>query len=177
MKNKIYFQERILSRTGIEELLQFFLLFGLSVLVPFFLHNQWFVGPIVNAILIVTWAMLGLKMALAIALVPSLIALSSGTLPIVLAPAIPFIMIGNAIYIISINYICSHLKDNYWVGIFLGAGLKFTFLFLGAGFILQLFIDQAVLLKINQMMTWIQFVTAVLGGALAWLILKKIKKI
>jgi hypothetical protein len=173
-------KEKILTQVNIKELTQFLVLSGLAILVPALLHAQWLTGPIVNAIFVVTLFLLGVKRALAVALVPSLIALSSGTLPAVLAPAIPFIMASNVIYILSINYAYANSANEekgYWRGILAGSGLKFIFLFLSAGFIVKLFTSEAVALKISQMMTFAQFVTAILGGMIAWIVLKWVRKI
>lgn len=173
-------KEKILAKVNVKELLQLCLLFGVIILVPFFLHSQWITGPLVNAILIITWGMLGLRKAMVIALVPSLIALSSGTLPAILAPAVPFIMISNAIYLLTINFIYRNAEDKekkYWLGILFASAFKFAFLFLSTSFIVKLFDSGTIISKISQMMTWTQFMTALTGGAIAWIILKKLKKI
>jgi hypothetical protein len=175
----IFSKEKILAQVDIKELTSFLFLSGLAILVPAILHVQWLTGPIVNAIFVVALFLLGVRSALAVALVPSLIALSSGTLPAPLAPAIPFIMVGNAIYILAINYVYNNSateENGYWRGIFIGSGLKFVFLSLSAGFIVELFTSETVALKISQMMTWTQFATAALGGMIAWIILRWIRR-
>jgi len=173
-------QEKVLANINKKELAWFLTLASLAILIPIFIHVQWFAGPMVNAIFVVTLFLLGVRRALAIAIVPSLIALSSGTLPAVLAPAVPFIMISNIIYILSINYICANFSNKekgYWQGILLGSSLKFVFLFLSSGFIIKIFTSETVAVKIGQMMTWTQFATAVMGGMIAWIVLRYARSI
>ena len=52
-----------------------------------------------NAVLIIAAVLLSPFEAVLIGLVPSAVALSSGLLPLALAPMVPFIMIGNAILV------------------------------------------------------------------------------
>ncbi len=163
-----------MANINVKELSYFLLLFGLAVLIPIFFHVQWIAGPVVNSIFVIALFLLGVKRALAIAVIPSLIALSSGTLPVILAPAIPFIIASNMIYILSINYVYANTKDgskDYWLGIFFGSSLKFTFLFLSSTFIIRLFANEMIATKIGQMMTWTQFMTAIVGGMIAWIVL------
>jgi len=175
----IIFKEKILRNVDIKELIYFLTLAGLAVLIPAFFHVQWITGSIVNAILVVTLFLLGVKKAILIALVPSLVALSVGLLPSILAIAIPFLVVGNISYILFIDYVYKNLQNKekgFWFGLFFGAGFKFAFLFLSASFIIKLFTSETVALKIAQIMTWMQFATAVAGGVIAWVILKWLKK-
>jgi len=175
-----FLKEKVLANINKKELTWFLTLASLAILIPVFIHVQWIAGPMVNAIFVVTLFLLGVKRALAIAIVPSLIALSSGTLPAMLAPAVPFIVMGNMIYILSINYIYANFSNKekgYWQGIFLGSGLKFAFLFLSSGFIIKIFTSETVAVKIGQMMTWTQFMTALMGGMIAWIILKRLDRV
>lgn len=171
-------KEKTLANIDIKELTQFLTLAGLAILIPAFFHIQWVTGPIVNAILIITCLLLGIKRAMVIALVPSLIALSVGLLPAVLALAVPFIMLSNIVYVLVIDYVYNNFGSHdksYWWGILLGSGLKFVVLFLSAGFVVKLFTSETIAVKIGQMMTWTQFATALLGGMLAWIVLKRFK--
>ena len=176
----ITFKEKVLANVDVKELIYFLTLAGLAVLVPAFFHVQWVTGSIVNAILVITLFLLGLKRALTIAFIPSLIALSVGLLPSVLAIAIPFIVVGNIIYILFIDYVYKNLQNKekgFWFGIFFGAGFKFAFLFMSASFLVRLFTSETIALKIGQMMTWMQFATAIAGGVIAWIVLKWLKKV
>ncbi len=158
---------------------KFLTLAGTATLLPFFIHIQWLTGPIINAILILTLFLVGIRSAIVVCLVPSLMALSGGLLPAVLAPVVPFIMISNVIFILSIDWFYNNFSElkGYWMGIVIGALFKFLFLFASVGYIGNLLIKKELTMKIAQMMSWPQFATAVIGGMLAFIFLKWLKRI
>jgi len=173
-----YLKEKTFERVNINSLAQFAGLASIAMFLPFILHIQWITGPIVNAILILTLLKFGFRNAIALAVVPSLMALSGGLLPAILAPVVPFIMISNIILILCVDWVYHNFKDKtkgYWVGVIVGAGLKFSFLFLSVNIISGLLIKQELAIKVAQMMSWPQLYTAVIGGVIAWGIWKKIK--
>ncbi len=173
-----YLKEKTFERINTNSIAQFAGLASIAMFLPFILHIQWITGPIVNAVLILTLLKFGLRNAVAIAMVPSLMALSGGLLPIVLAPVVPFIMIGNMILILCVDWAYNNFKDKskgYWFGVLLGAGLKFLFLFFSVNIISGLLIQQELSLKIAQMMSWPQLYTALLGGIIAWGVWKRLK--
>jgi uncharacterized membrane protein len=107
-------------------------------------------------------------------------ALAGGLLPAVLAPVVPFIMIGNVILVLSVDWFYHKARDEtkgYWLGVFVGACLKFLFLWASVNFISQLLIKQELTIKVAQMMSWPQIATAITGGMIAWAILKWLKRI
>ena len=174
-----YLKEQTLAHLNVQALTQFLFLAGLAIILPFYLHLQWLTGPIINAIFILILFLVGIRSALAVALIPSLMALSGGLLPAVLAPVVPFIMIGNVIFILTIDWFYQRFKNDqqgYWAGVIIGAGLKFIWLFSSVSLISKLLIKQELTVKVAQMMSWPQFATAVIGGMLAWLILKWFKR-
>jgi hypothetical protein len=173
-------KEEIFEKVNVKELAVFLGLSGVTMLLPFFVHIQWITGPLVNALLIINLFIVGIRSTLVLALVPSLMALSAGLLPAVLAPAVPFIMIGNVIYILLIDRIYNNAKNQetgYWLGLVIASGLKFTFLFLSVSLIANLITKQEIIAKVAQMMTWPQFATAFIGGMIAYMALKWIKRI
>lgn len=173
-----YLKEQTMARVNIRAIAQFLSLAAVATLLPFFLHLQWVTGPIVNAILIIALFLVGIRSAVVICLLPSLMALSGGLLPAILAPVVPFIMIGNVILVLSIDWVYNNFKDvvrGYWLGVVVGAGLKFIFLFASVHFISRLLIKQELAIKVAQMMSWPQFATAVIGGMIAWIALKRLK--
>jgi hypothetical protein len=106
-------------------------------------------------------------------------ALSGGLLPAILAPVVPFIMIGNMILILCVDWCYNNFEDKvkgYWFGVIAGATLKFLFLFLSVNIISGLLIKQELAIKVAQMMSWPQFYTAVIGGIIAWGVWKKFNK-
>ena len=174
-----YVKENAITRQKTLVMTQFVGLLSIATLLPFYLHIQWITGPIINAILIITLFLIGIRSALVVCLVPSLMALSGGLLPPVLAPMVPFIMIANVIFVITIEFIYNNFKKEkrgYWAGIFTGALLKFIFLYASVSFISKLLIKQELASIVVQIMSWPQFATAVLGGILAWVVLKWLKR-
>lgn len=153
---------------------------GLTMLVPFIIHWQWLTGPFINAMLIIILFILGIRSALLMCLIPSLMALAGGLLPAVLAPVVPFIMISNAIYILCIDWIYNNFKDNangYWWGVIVGSAIKFSFLLVSVNVVGKTLIKNDLILKVVQMFSWPQLATALIGGMIAWVILKWLKRI
>jgi hypothetical protein len=176
---KLYYNS-IYDLKNIEENIQMVLLSCVGFFLPFVLgHPQILVGVIVNAMLIVgATYMKGHKM-LPLILLPSLGVLTAGVLfgtyTTFLLYLIPFIWIGNAIYV----YVYKHVSfGGYdWKNNFLGVGvasiLKAGFLF-GATFLLvQLAVVPSVFLTA---MGLLQIVTALIGGILAVGIIKTREK-
>jgi hypothetical protein len=171
MKNKSKIRALDLS---LERILTFVVL-GLFIgVVPMFVHSQWLTGPFINALLLLTCVLVGPMEAVVLGLVPSTVALSNGLLPLPLAPMIPFIMISNAIFVAVFYYL---YKKSFSVGILIGAFLKFLFLFGVSTFLAQSLLSETFLPKVALIMSWPQFVTALLGGVFAFVILKFFKKI
>lgn len=173
-----YLKEKTFKRVNINSVVQFAGLASVAIFLPYIASFQWVVGPIVNAVLILTLLKFGFRNAVAIAMVPSLMALAGGLLPAILAPVVPFIMISNVILILCVDWCYNNFKDKtkgYWLGVIVGAGLKFSFLFLSVNIISGLLIKQELAMKVAQMMSWPQLYTAVIGGAIAWGVWKKIK--
>lgn len=173
-----YTKEKVLTLINTAQAVRFLGLASVITIVPFLIHSQWVTGSVVNAVLIITLFLVGIRGAMVLALVPSMIALAGGLLPTVLAPIVPFIMIGNVILILTIDFIYKQFKNKdkgFWLGVTVGALFKFLFLFASINIISQLLIKQELIVKIAQMMSWPQFYTAMIGGAIAWAVLKSNK--
>jgi hypothetical protein len=153
---------------------------ALASLLPFMIHLQYITGPIVNAILIISLFVVGIRGAILICLIPSLMALSGGLLPAVLAPTVPFIMISNIILVLCVEYACKYAKNEqagFWTGVFIGAAAKFLFLYFSVSLISELLLKQEFAARVAQMMSWPQFATAFAGGIIAWAVLRWLKRI
>lgn len=175
-----YTREQIMARLNTKAIAQFLALAGVATILPFFIHLQWLTGPIVNAILILALFLVGIRSALVLCLIPSMMALVGGLLPAILAPIIPFIMIGNVILVLTIDWFYTNIKESskgFVIGVVAGAALKFIFLFMSVSIISDLLIKQELAMKVAQMMSWPQFATALSGGMLAWIALKWLKRI
>jgi len=152
---------------------KFILLLGVVTMAPLF-RQQIITGPIVNATLFISAFLLGTPSAILIGLIPSVIALSVGLLPVVLAPMIPFIMLGNTILIVTFGY----LKErNYWLGVISASVLKFIFLFSTTSIVIDLLLKKEIASKVAIMLGWPQLITALVGGLIAYLFLRGIKRV
>lgn len=152
---------------------QFVGLLSIATVAPLF-HQQWLTGPIVNAMFLIAVVLLGSQNAILLALLPSTIALGVGLLPAVLAPMIPFIIISNVILILGFYYL---REKNFWLGVAVGSVLKFAFLWSTSFVVVNLLLKKELAVSVSAMMSWPQLATALIGGLLAYIFLKQIKKI
>ena len=135
--------------------------------------NQIITGTIVNAALLMSVILLGMRGAVLLSLLPSLVSLSFGLLPMVMAPMVPFIIMGNIILVYVFNLL---REKNFFLGLIPGALLKFSFLFLISNFVISFFVKQAVADKVALMMSYPQLITALMGGLLVYLLTYKYNK-
>ena len=161
-----------LDRKKIISATQFITLVGVATIVPLF-HQQMITGPIVNATLFIAAMLLGTQMGIFVGLIPSVIALSVGLLSPVLAPMIPYIMISNAILVLTFNFL---KNKNFWLAVGLASCMKFLFLFATSSLVINLLLKKEMADSVAMMMSWPQLVTALAGGTIAWMFFKKIQK-
>ncbi|MDO8524282.1 MAG: hypothetical protein Q7R99_01475 [bacterium] len=171
-----------LNKTKILSLIYFTALLGVSIVAPLF-HFQPITGPIVNACLFIATAILGVQAGIMLGLLPSLVALSVGTLPAPLAPMVPFIMASNAIMVVVFAEATEWLRRTkplggfqnsfrFFTGVILASVLKFLFLFSTSYIVIHLIAQKPIAQKASVMMSWPQLTTALLGGLLAFAVLK-----
>ncbi len=161
----------------IDRKLQLSLLFSFLIFfIPAFVHQQFLTGPIINALLILSFLYLGKNKALFLALIPSTVALSRGLLPLTLAPMVPFIMISNCLYLLTFAKLQTTSQTKNFVAIFLSAIIKSVFLFIVSKLLMENMLVAPLASKIASMMSWPQLWTAILGGVLALLIDNNVKK-
>ena len=159
-----------------EKILVFSALAVLAVYVPTVIHSQPVTGSLVNMSLILAVFFLGPLAAVLLALMPSLFALASGLLPFVLLPMVPFIITGNIILIAVYYYLG---RKSFLPAVLISALAKSLFLFASLNFLISFLAEGEKMAPLAPMMGWIQFLTAVSGGILAYIVLlfaKKIKK-
>lgn len=157
-----------INKGSVIVLIKFIILVSVALIAPLF-HQQIITGSIVNATLFISAILLGPSAGILVGLIPSVIALSVGLLPPVLAPMIPFIMIGNTILVLTF----SALKDkDYWLGVFISSVLKFVFLYGTSSIVINLLFKKEVASQVALMMNWPQLLTAVVGGISAYLFVK-----
>ncbi|MBS4014948.1 MAG: iron hydrogenase [Candidatus Latescibacteria bacterium] len=168
------FKDNILSREKTFVVAKFAIILGLSILAPLF-KIQMITGPMVNALLFIATVILGPYSAILIGLLPSAFSLAVGLLPGVLVLMIPFIMISNAILILTFNYF---QKKNYWLGMVSASILKYAFLFITSQILINFLMRGVPTAKVVVvMMSWPQLITALIGGIIAYFFLKFIKRI
>lgn len=152
---------------------QFLLALALILFAPL-IGNQFITGTIVNASLLMSVMLFGLPGAAVLCFVPSIISLFTGFLPWVMAPMVPFIIMGNILLVLIFDLL---RKKNFFLGLVPAALLKFSFLFLISNYLIHFFVKQAVASNIAIMMSWPQLITALLGGVIVFLLFFKKKAI
>lgn len=158
--------------SAIAKILQLSFLVGLTVLAPYAGH-QLITGTIVNALLFIAVALVGLEYAFFLCLIPSLISLYTGFLALAMAPIVPFIIVGNALLV----FVFARLKNKgFWNAALPAAFIKFIFIFCAA-FILANSLLHGMAKNLILMFSWPQLATAIAGAAIAFIFLKIVKKI
>lgn len=141
--------------------------------------NQVFVGPVINTVLIITACLCGMWWAAAVGTLTPIIAYLTGILNTSMGPFIPFIILGNAIFVISFGILYKYKQYGKYLGLLLGAFLKFLFLSFSATkliYVLELGIKPPVAKKLAEMMGTLQLVTALTGGLLALFVVELLKR-
>ncbi len=161
-----------LNKQSVLSLVRFAILLAIATLAPLF-HFQPITGPIVNAVFFIAVALVGAQNTVLIGLLPSLIALSTGLLPALLAPMIPFIMVSNIILIITFSYF---KERNFFAAVVVSSVLKFLFLASTSQIVVHLITQKIIAQKAALMMGWWQLITALIGGIIAYFALRIIKK-
>ena len=154
------------------KLVAFVIFLSIAIVAPF-IKIQLITGSIVNAVLFISTATLGIGAGVLIGFLPSMISAFAGLLPIPLLPMIPYIIMGNAILVLTFGLL---QKKKFLLGVISGSTLKFAFLFLTSSFIVSRFIEKPLPLVIINMMAWPQLITALIGGIIAYLILRIYEK-
>ncbi len=139
-------------------------------------------GPLVNLMLFLTTMVLNPISAMALGCVTPLVAVIRGQLPAVLLTMVPFIVIGNALLVLSFSFTKHALEGVFrprvpqtksiphWLGIIAGSTAKFLWLYASASFVLPVAFGKKLPAEFIAMMTLPQLVTALIGGVLAMLI-------
>ncbi len=146
----------------------------LAVYLPTIIHSQPITGSLVNMSLILAVFLVGPLEAVLLGLMPSVFALASGLLPLPLTPIVPFIMAGNAI-LVGIYYYLG--RKNFGIAIAAAGFGKFLFLYAVINLLISFLPNGKQMLPLVSMMGWAQFLTAVSGGILAYIILSLVKKL
>jgi len=165
--------ENVVSGEKTSTMFWFLSLLGLAVFFPFF-QLQIVTGPLVNALLFIATVVLGWRKAVWICLLPSVVAYSLGVLPAILGPMIPFIMLGNIILVVVFHPLW---RKNFWLGVGAASILKFIFLFASSRLLFSLILKNTLAPAIAMTMSWPQLYSALIGGIIAYIFLKFVKRI
>ncbi|EOD00031.1 ECF transporter S component [Caldisalinibacter kiritimatiensis] len=170
MNNKITTTSYI-TRTGI--LLALALVFQIG----FQSFAQPAVGPLVNMVLLISAGMVGTLSGVIVGCFTPLIALMVGIMK--LPALLPFIMIGNALYVIIFNFMRGKITPGgEYIGLAVAALGKFAFLALTIRYIAaKLFLANLPAQKLKVIIgifSLPQLYTALVGGIIALIILKLI---
>ncbi len=164
----------VISEKRVATAVQLLIMVALAALFPLFPLQQ-ITGPLVNALLFVATIMLGVRNALLICFLPSIMAYSVGTLPFFMWPMIPVIILSNILLVLLFSKL---QKKNYWLGVVVASFVKFVFIYSVATLLASEFIKNPMFVKVaGLMMGYMQLVSAVVGGIIAWVFLKSIKRI
>ncbi len=144
----------------------------LSIFLPSIIHQQAITGPLVNAILLIATMTLGSSAAITIGLIPSVVALSRGLLPLVLAPIVPFIMLSNAVYVMLFSSI---KEKNFTTAVILASVGKFTLLYFVSQYLLATLLPQKFLSNASAIFSWPQLITSLTGGLIAYIFIRSYK--
>ncbi len=144
------------------------------------------IGPLVNMMLIITTLVINPLGGLALGVVTPLVAVLGGQLPPLLIPMAPFIMIGNALFVIlfaAIGGMKSALTEKEplysvwaWIGLVVAAAAKTAWLYLIVRMLLPHLIGKPVPAPLLALMSLPQFVTAGIGGSFAFLFFNILKR-
>lgn len=137
--------------------------------------NQLLVGSVINAVLLITAYLCGTFYGAAVGVLTPWTALLVGQLKPAMAPFIPFIMIGNAVFVIAFGLLASKKPYGKFFGIAFGAVLKFGFLYLAANqliYMLNMNFPKNIAKALSTAMGTTQLITALIGGALALVLIE-----
>jgi len=172
-----------MDNKGVQKLVRGGLLLAIAVVIIFAGKNfpqvnQFLVGPGVNAVLLLTAYICGTYYGIGVGLLTPLVALLVGQLNQAFAPFVPFIMIGNAIYVLLFGLLKGKIKLGKYAGVISGSVLKFLFLYLSVSKLVTLFslnIPKPLLKKLAAAMGFPQLITALIGGIIAIAIIEILK--
>jgi riboflavin transporter len=141
--------------------------------------SQFLVGPVVNAILILTAVVCGIQWGVGVGIITPILAWLVGQLAAPMAPFIPFIMAGNLLYVVCFGILNKYIKYGSYLGVGLGSLIKFAFLSISASKLVSIFsinIPSKVASKLIIAMGVPQLITAVIGGILALIFINILSK-
>ncbi|MBW9151199.1 ECF transporter S component [Clostridium estertheticum] len=141
--------------------------------------SQFFVGPAVNAVLILTAIICGGTYGVLVGSLTPLLAYLTGQLASTLGPFIPFIITSNILFVLSFIILNKQGKYGKYLGIIIGSFIKYIFLSISASKLIPLFelnIPTKIINKLVITMGIPQLITALIGGFFALIIISILRK-
>lgn len=140
--------------------------------------SRWIVGPLINLLLLLTIWYCGGRYGYLLASLTPIMAWLVGQLNPVLAPFIPFIIVGNLLYILPFDLLRNHLPGRI-MGMVTGSVLKFFFLSASVRYllpVLNLGIPPKVQANMATAFGTVQLVAALIGGVIALIVIHMLDK-
>ena len=130
------------------------------------------VGPLINMLLLLCVWYSGLRFGLILSIMTPVTALILGQLNPVMAPFIPFIALGNIVFVLVFHLLRKHFASRI-IGIVIGAVAKYLFL----SFSVKLFAPYLGIrapVQANMAIAFgtVQLIAALIGGALALVVIE-----
>ncbi len=149
-----------------------------AVIVGPFAVKQLITGSLVNCILLVFTACVGVGSAVLIGIISAVLASVIGVGPQVV-PIVPLIACGNALLAFVYHLLSVKAKLPGIVGVIAAAVIKCAFLWLTVPAALRLFasVPEKQAAALSVMFSWPQGLTALVGGVLALLIIPRLVKV
>ncbi|NGX28930.1 MAG: hypothetical protein K940chlam1_01119 [Candidatus Anoxychlamydiales bacterium] len=165
--NEVLYKKNVIVKT-------FFLgiFLALAICTPLFLKNKFVISTIINFILLLSVASIGMSRSIIVCIVPSIVAISVGMLPSMLLPFIPLIMLSNILLVVIFN---AFQKYSHFFALFLAALIKCSFLYsLGWG-AKNLFPNSSYLKPIVVIVNTHQIIGAFSAAAIVFVIITLLK--
>ena len=142
--------------------------------------GQLITGSCVNAVLAVSVLFAGLWSGIAVAVISPFFAFVLGIGPQIV-PVVPAIVVGNVIYVLVLHFLCLKRRLPIWrqgIGLLCAAACKFLSLYLIVAQLLckLLLLPEKQTMTLTKMFSWPQFVTALIGGGIALLMIPILRK-
>lgn len=153
-----------LTRTGV--------LLALTLAIQLLKLPQLITGTGINALLLITLMTVGPIQAITIGVITPLVALMVGIMKPPMAPALPFIMLANAVIILVFH---TFRNKNKYLGMVAAGFCKFVVLFGATKLVLSSILPPPIAEKLAVTFGITQFFTALAGGILALIIVPMIK--
>lgn len=149
---------------------------GMAIAGPFTV-TQLVTGSLVNCVLFVFAAVVGVWSAVTIGILSAILASVIGIGPAVIA-VVPLVACGNAVLALVFSLVSGKLKANRIIAVVVAAVVKCAFLWLTVPTMLHLLasVPEKQVAALSVMFSWPQGITALIGGALAIVIIPRLMK-